>query len=117
MLESVYTLEKPFGRLTYRCIRLRDGLELSISQLQLEENLRVIQTTQNYSALGLSNCTMGEFRGQYKGSSAVQCAGPSKNFLGLSQGDFRFITDYSAKHPIYMLAINVSPRVVGGALS
>ncbi|MDV3349012.1 AraC family transcriptional regulator [Leptolyngbyaceae cyanobacterium CCMR0082] len=113
VLESVYTLEKPFGRLTYRCIRLRQGLELSINQLQLEENLRVIQTTQNYSALGLSFCIMGEFRGQYQGSSAVQCAGPSKNFLGLSQGDFRFITDYSAKHPIYMLTINVSPEWLG----
>ena len=108
-IESVYTLEKPFGRLTYRCIRLRAGLELSISQLELEENLRVVQTTQNYSALALSFCIVGEFQGQYQNSSVVQYAGPSKNYLSLSQGDVVFITDYSAKHPISMLTINVAP--------
>ncbi|MEM8611828.1 MAG: AraC family transcriptional regulator [Cyanobacteria bacterium P01_H01_bin.105] len=108
-LESVYTLEKPFGRLMYRYIHLRKGLELSISQLELHENLRVVQTVQDYSALQLSFCMMGEFQGQYRHTSAVQCAGPSQNFLSLSQGDMGFVTDYSAQHPISVLTINVAP--------
>ncbi|MEL6229277.1 MAG: AraC family transcriptional regulator [Cyanobacteria bacterium J06636_28] len=115
-MESVYTLEKPFGRLTYRCIHLREGLELSISQLNLDENLKVIQTTQNYSALQLSFCITGEFQGQYRQMSAVQCAGPSKNFFSLSQGDLGFITNYSAQHPISVLTINVQPSWLGELL-
>ena len=108
-LESVYTLEKPFGRLMYRYMHLRKGLELSISQLDLSENLRVVQTVQDYSAILQSLCMMGEFQGQYRHTSAVQCAGPSKNFLSLSQGDVGFVTDYSAQHPISVLTINAAP--------
>ena len=107
--ESVYTLDKPFGRLTYRCIHLRKGLDLSINQLELNENLRVVQTVQNYSALGLSFCISGEFQGQYHQSSIVQGAEPNKNFLSFSQGDISFITDYSARHPISVLTINAAP--------
>ncbi|MEM7062455.1 MAG: AraC family transcriptional regulator [Cyanobacteria bacterium P01_B01_bin.77] len=115
-LESVYTLEKPFGHLTYRCIHLRDGLELSISQLNLGESLRVVQNTQNYSALQLSFCITGEFQGQYRHASAAQCAGPSKNFLSLSQGDVGFVTNYSAQYPISILTINAQPSWIGELL-
>ncbi|MEM9979593.1 MAG: AraC family transcriptional regulator, partial [Cyanobacteria bacterium P01_D01_bin.2] len=70
-------------------------------------------TIQNYSALQLSFCIAGEFQGQYRHTSAVQCAGPSKNFLSLSQGDLGFITTYSAQHPISVLTINVQPDWLG----
>ncbi|MEM7797395.1 MAG: AraC family transcriptional regulator [Cyanobacteria bacterium P01_C01_bin.118] len=115
--ESVYTLEKPFGRLIYRYMYLRKGLELSINQLELNENLKVIENLQNRSALGLSFCVSGEFQGQYRQSSIAQCAGPNKNFLSLIQGDICSITDYSAKRPISVLNINAAPDWLNNLLS
>lgn len=111
--ESLYTLDKPFGRLAYRHIHLREGLELSISRLDLRENLRVIQKTEDYSTLELSFCMTGEFQGRYHAPSMPQSAGPGKNFVSLLQGDIDFTNDYSARHPISVLTINVAPSRLG----
>ncbi|MEO0457107.1 MAG: AraC family transcriptional regulator [Cyanobacteria bacterium P01_A01_bin.114] len=106
-VESVYTLAQPFGNLTYRHIRLRDGLALLMSQWHLQEPLRVVSEAQNYAAFELSFCITGQFQGQFERSSTALPASPGRNFSSFAQGDVKSTTEYAAHCPISILTINI----------
>ena len=107
--ELVYSLQQPFGRVAYRCTHLRHGITLTISQLDLTEELQVVLQTQVYSALEFSFCLAGEFQGQYSGYGEAQFAGPGKSYTNLTQGCLTVTNSYSPKHPVSVLTISFAP--------
>ena len=109
--EMTCTLHQPFGHFLYRHIRLRNGIDLAITQWTLQEQLKVLIKAQNQHTFELSFCVSGEFQVSLCRSQPALLASPGRTFLEFTSGEVNAITEYGHARPVLFVTITIEPTV------
>ena len=109
--ESAWELCQPFGTWSGQTIALRNGLDLSLVEWDMQEPLLLTAEAQMEPFFGLSFCVAGGFLTKFSGKTAelVTCA--NQLHAGALSSDIKAVTEMAAGKRSTLIQVMVSPHL------
>lgn len=110
--ESAWQLQKSFGTWSGHAIDLRDGLDLSLVEWDMQEDLCLTAEAQMESLFGLSFCVSGGFVTKFYGRTAEQTACANEVYSGFFPSDVKSVTEFTAGQKSTLVQVRVNPQLL-----
>jgi len=110
--ETSWELHKPFGKWSNRSVHLRDDLELTITEWDLQEHLRLTVDIQMQPLFGFSFCIAGGFLTKVSGRVTDLVTRSDEAHVGFFQGDIKTISQIEAGQKISLIQISAGPQLL-----
>ncbi|MEM6500599.1 MAG: AraC family transcriptional regulator [Cyanobacteria bacterium P01_C01_bin.89] len=107
--EVSWELYNPFGRWSSRAIDVREGLNLSVVEWDLQQDFSLTIDEQMQPMFGFSFCVGGDFLTKIAGSDAELNADPSEGHVGFFQGDVKTTSQAAAGEQVTLVQLGVDP--------
>ncbi|MEM9809029.1 MAG: AraC family transcriptional regulator [Cyanobacteria bacterium P01_D01_bin.56] len=110
--ESAWRLQKSFGTWSGHAIDLRDGLDLSLVDWDIQEDLSLTSEAPMGSLFGLSFCVAGGFTTKFYGKTADQMARANEVYAGFFPNDVKSVTEFTAGQKATLVQVRVSSHLL-----
>lgn len=110
--EISWDLHQPFGKWSSRSVQLRDKLNLSITEWDVQGDFSLTVDTQMQSLFGFSFCVSGGFRTKVVGSETELITHSSQSQTGFFKGSVKSITEVAAGQKISLVQLMVDPHLL-----
>ncbi|HHP7245980.1 MAG TPA: helix-turn-helix transcriptional regulator [Elainellaceae cyanobacterium] len=105
-------LHKSFGTWSNRSVHLRDDLDLTVTEWDLQENLQLTVDTQMQPLFGISFCITGGFLTQVSGTTAELMTHSQEVQVGFFQGEVKTTSEIAAGQKVALIQLGVNPRLL-----
>ena len=109
--ESAWELHQSFGTWSGKEIGLRDGLNLSLVEVDTEEDLLLTSDAEIEQVFGLSFCVAGGFMTKFSGETDERIACAQQVYTAILQGDVKAVTEFAAGKKSTLVQMMISPRL------
>ncbi|MEM9219343.1 MAG: AraC family transcriptional regulator [Cyanobacteria bacterium P01_F01_bin.150] len=110
--ESAWKLQKSFGTWSGHAIDLRDGLDLSLVDWDIQEDLCLTAEAQMEPLFGLSFCVAGGFSTKFYGKAPEQTNCANEVYSGFFPSDIKSVTEFTAGQKATLVQVRVSPNLL-----
>ena len=107
--ELLWNLQQPFGTWQSRCIQIRDGLDLVLTQADLQQEVTFVENIEQLSVCAIRFCLSGRSVQRLWGHNTEIVLRPGINLIGFMFGQIQTITDYPANQAVEILTIGIQP--------
>lgn len=110
--EISWNLQHTFGTWFSRSIHLRDDLDLSITEWDIQETFKLIVDTQTEPLVGFSFCVSGGFRSIVQGSESDLIAHSGETQSGWFQGEVKTISEVTGGQKVSLVQLSINPNLL-----
>ncbi|MEM6500597.1 MAG: AraC family transcriptional regulator [Cyanobacteria bacterium P01_C01_bin.89] len=114
--EILWRLHQPFGTMLNRSISLRKGLNLSVAEWDMTQDLSLTMSSQAQPSFGFSFCLSGGFLTKILGSTVDMETRTSEAQSGLFQGDIKAVSEVMSGQKVSLVQLDVNPDLLGELL-
>ncbi|MCG8362200.1 MAG: AraC family transcriptional regulator [Pseudanabaenales cyanobacterium] len=108
--EISWELHQPFGKWSSRSVHLRDELDLSMTEWDVQEDFRILVDTQMQPLFGFSFCVSGGCRVRILDSETELITHSNQAQTGFFQGDIKTITEVAAGQKVSLVQLLIDPH-------